>query len=245
MWANISEYRVGNSHPVWSKVPVLVDAFKKHPQAKWLWWLDIDAIIMTPTIDLASHVLSNQALLSKLRKGEAYHLRGEGKDGVFHTPENPDPNQINLVITGDHNGINAGSFFLRRSDWTDVFLDLWVDPYYVERDWPGKEQDAIIHMIQYHKFISDHVGIVPQRTMNAYSEGNEQMRWHPKDLIIHFAGCWYYPLHMSLIVGSRMLVRSDGGNSGRNGKWFLGMKGKRIKSRRMLNTNNISRGQNI
>jgi hypothetical protein len=193
MWANISEYRVGDAHPVWSKVPVLVDAFEKHPEAKWLWWLDVDAIIMNPTIDLASHVLSTHALGQKLRKGEAYHLRGEGRDGIFHTPENPDPNQVNLVITGDHNGINAGSFFLRRSDWTNTFLDFWLDPYYVGSDWPGKEQDAIIHMIQYHKFVRDHVGIVPQRTMNAYSEGGDEMRWHPKDLLVHFAGCWYYP----------------------------------------------------
>jgi hypothetical protein len=189
-WANFSEYRVGIAHPVWSKVPALKDAFNKHPQAKWIWWLDLDAIIMTPEVSLTTHLLSPAALYSKLRKGEAYHLHGPENPGIYHTAETPDPNQINMLISGDHNGINAGSFFLRRSAWTDMFLDLWLDPYYVERDVPGQEQDAIIHMMEHHAFVREHVGIVPQRALNAYSEGGEDMKWQPKDLVVHFAGCW-------------------------------------------------------
>ena len=191
MWANFSEYKIGNAHPVWSKVPVLADAFRKYPKAKWLWWLDIDAIIMSPNIDLSTHILSPPSLYSILRKGEAYQLRGAGRDGLFETPDTPDTEQMHLLISGDHNGINAGSFFLRRSDWTDMFLDLWLDPFYIQQPWPGKEQDAIIHMIQHHKFVQDHVGILPQRSINAYCEGDEKMRWHRGDLVVHFAGCWY------------------------------------------------------
>src|SRR5436305_2742794 len=158
-WANFSEHRVGNAHPVWSKVPAVKDAFEKHPQAKWIWWLDLDAIIMTPEIDLAAHLLDPKVLYSTLSKAEAYHLRGTHRPGIYHTSETPDPNQINMIISGDHNGINAGSFFLRRSTWTEMFLDLWLDPFYVENVWPVQEQDAIIHMIQHHAFVREHVGI--------------------------------------------------------------------------------------
>jgi hypothetical protein len=190
MWANFSQYKVGQAHPVWSKVPVLIEAFNKYPDAKWVWWLDFDAIIMSPTIDLGSHLLNHDAMSSKLRKGEVYKLRGSHREAELHTLESPDPNEIHLLVTGDQNGINAGSFLLRRSAWTDILLDLWLDPLYVDMDWPGKEQDAMIHMMQFHKFVSNHVGILPQRTLNAYSEGDENMRWHPNDLVVHFAGCW-------------------------------------------------------
>jgi hypothetical protein len=50
---------------------------------------------------------------------------------------------------------------------------------------------------------------------------------------------------MRLIVGSLMLVKRDGANSGLRGKRFLGMKEKRIKFRRMKSSRNINRGQNI
>jgi len=177
---------------VWSKIPVLVDAFKRFPHAKWLWWLDFDAIIMSPKVDLTSLVLGAKSMYSVLRKGEDYRIRGKEREGVYHTPANPSVDDIHLLISGDHNGINAGSFFLRRSDWTEkIFLDLWLDPFYIDRDWAGKEQDALIHIIEHHKFIRQHVGILPQRTINAYSEGGDEMGWRPGDLVVHFAGCWY------------------------------------------------------
>jgi hypothetical protein len=190
-WANFSEYRIGDVHPVWSKVPVLADTFVKYPNAKWVWWLDIDAIIMSPEFSL-QRILDPVNMYEILRKGEDYHLKGQGNNGgIFELPETPVPEEINLLISGDHNGINAGSFFLRRSAWTEIFLDLWLDPFYVAQTWPGKEQDAIIHMIRNHKFIREHVGILPQRSINAYCEGDENMRWHKGDLVVHFAGCWY------------------------------------------------------
>jgi hypothetical protein len=190
MWANLSEYAIDGAPMVWTKIPVLVEAFARFPEAKWVWWLDFDSIIMTPTIDLGSHLLNPEPMLEKIRKGELYKLRGEEHGDEIRTLTNPDPNQINLIIAGDHNGINAGSFFLRRGGWTEMFLDLWEDPLYLANDWPGKEQDAMIHLIQFHKVIRNHLGIVPQRTLNSYYDGSEDMIWHENDLVVHLAGCW-------------------------------------------------------
>jgi hypothetical protein len=50
---------------------------------------------------------------------------------------------------------------------------------------------------------------------------------------------------MRLIIGSLMLVRNDGGNSGLRGKGFLDMKEKRIKCQRTKSSKNINLGQNI
>lgn len=201
MWADISEYRVGDAAQVWSKGPIIADAFKKYPEAKWAWWLDVDALIMNPEIDLASHLLAPNAMFSRLKKGEDFFLRGNPQDtsAIFKTPRTPDTSKINLIITGDANGINAGSIFFRRCEWTDMFLDLWLDPVYIEYDFPSREQDTIIHMIKHHKFIKDHVGIVPQRLINAYMFDNDNRRWQPNDFLVHFAGCWYVSHEYKLI----------------------------------------------
>lgn len=191
MWANITEFMIKGSHPCWAKIPIIHEAFARYPAAKWVWWLDFDALIMSPTIDLGTHLLNPTPMFNKLLKGQPYALRGEHNTAQFIAPAEPDPNSINLVVSGDHHGLNAGSFFLRRGEWTDMLLDLWRDPFYVERDWPGREQDGLIHVIQHHKFISNHVGIVPQRAINAYWEGPENMIWHENDLVVHIAGCSY------------------------------------------------------
>lgn len=74
MWANLSEYRISNAHAVWSKILVLVDAFDQYPNAEWIWWLDFDAVIMTPTIELGEYILNPDAMFSKLLKDQAFPL---------------------------------------------------------------------------------------------------------------------------------------------------------------------------
>jgi hypothetical protein len=207
MWANLSDYRVEGVHAVWSKISVLLDAFKQHPEAEWIWWLDFDAVIMTPTVDLGEYILNPDAMFSKLLKGQTFpirHLGQGGKEGLV-LPSHPDVDQINLLISHDQNGLNAGSFFLRRNKWTEMFLEHWHDPILMlEKDWWALEQDALVHIfLHHHQFMKDHVGIVAQREFNAYvaddinreslSKDGTTLKaqfWDPSALVIHFAGCW-------------------------------------------------------
>src|SRR5690606_20230442 len=107
------------------------------------------AIIMTPSIELNSHVLSHSALLSRLVKGGEIMAGGERRTGLF-TSKDPKPENIDSIVSQDHNGLNAGSFMIRRSEFSKWLLDMWYDPFFVEKDWPGKEQDAILHMVMHH-----------------------------------------------------------------------------------------------
>lgn len=209
LFANFSEYRerLGDAPKVWAKIPIIADAFEKYPNTKWLWWLDFDALIMTPTIDLGAHILNPDVLLSKMLKGGTYPLGQLGENGgeeliKYKLPETPDPNKINFIISGDQNGLNAGSFFFRRCTWTSILLDLWIDPLLTHKtEWWALEQDALIHMLRHHHFIRHHMAIVPQRTINAYPGSDinsislaEKLNltagfWEPNDLVLHFAGC--------------------------------------------------------
>jgi hypothetical protein len=57
-------------HAVWGKLPSIMHAFERYPSAEWVWWLDIDALIMTPTIDLYDHLLNPEVLKTRLLDGQ-------------------------------------------------------------------------------------------------------------------------------------------------------------------------------
>jgi hypothetical protein len=140
---NISKYDIGSAHPVWAKLPAIVETFNLHPQAKWVWWLDLDAIIMTPTVDLRTHILAHDVLQRKMQKGQSIN-KISNADISITMPTNPDINNIDIIVSQDHNGINAGSFWIRRSDFSKMFIDLWADPMYVRENWIAQEQDAMV-----------------------------------------------------------------------------------------------------
>lgn len=72
MTVNLSSYVITHTtHPVWGKLPAILEAFEKYPEAEWIWWLDIDAIIMSPEVDLYASFLSPSVIQSKLVEGES------------------------------------------------------------------------------------------------------------------------------------------------------------------------------
>jgi len=44
--------------------------------------------------------------------------------------------------------------------------------------------------MMYHHVVREHLALVPQRALNAYPVGWENMGWKEGDLVIHLAGCW-------------------------------------------------------
>ncbi len=71
MTVNLSSYLITHTtHPVWGKLPAILEAFEKYPQAEWVWWLDIDAIIMSPEVDLYTSFLDPSIIQSKLAIGD-------------------------------------------------------------------------------------------------------------------------------------------------------------------------------
>ena len=85
-----------------------------------------------------------------------------------------DPNSINVIVPQDCGGFNLGSFFVRRSPWTDRLLDIWWDPVFYEQrhmEWEHKEQDALEYIYTNQPWIRPHVAFVPQRLVNAFPNG--------------------------------------------------------------------------
>jgi len=140
---NISNYDLAGAHAVWKKIPAIVEAFNKHPDAQWVFWLDLDAIIMTPTQDLNSLILSKEAMKKAIDAGSSHHGGNWSPWGTFQ-PRELDFENTDLLIAQDHNGVNAGSFLIRRSKYTQFLLDMWTDPFFVHMTWEGREQETLV-----------------------------------------------------------------------------------------------------
>jgi hypothetical protein len=191
-------------HPVWLKLPAIQDAFARFPHVEWIWWLDADAIIMNPYVSLAQSFLNPYVLERRLTYG---HPVSTGQATDFNQPQFyngtifPERGEINVkdidfVFSQDELGINAGSFFVRRSNWTDTFIDLWGEPLLMwneghnDRRFERREQDAFVHLYLNHQDVRRHVGLIPQRYFNAYSGGGASgfTQYYDGDLLVHFAG---------------------------------------------------------
>ena len=65
MFIDLTEFG-GRRHAAIGKMGAIYRAFEQYPSTEWVWWLDMDAIIMTPSIDLYDHILGPSAMQTKL-----------------------------------------------------------------------------------------------------------------------------------------------------------------------------------
>lgn len=188
MWANITSYNFGPK-VVWNKIPILREAFERFPKAKWIWWLDIDIIIMTPSLDLHTHILSDEGMLRNIELDKELGRVGGGKLGI-KTIASAEPDDMNFLVSTDNWGMNAGSFLMRRSYWSDWLLDVWADPLPIEKNWVMQENDGWTHLYRFHDIVRNHTACLNQRALNAYPPYNVLGKhWQEGDLLVHFAGC--------------------------------------------------------
>ena len=188
MWANISSYDFGEQ-VYWNKIPILQDALVRYPKAKWIWWMDIDIIIMNMEVDMYTHLLSPEAMAKQMVYDQPINKPGGGPSG-WRTAAEMDPKDVNFLIASGGWGMNVGNFLMRRSEWTDWTLDMWIDPHSIQKNWTFPENDGWTHLYRYHKIVRDHTGCTNQNALNAYPDYNGLgSHWKEGDLFVHFAGC--------------------------------------------------------
>ncbi|KAF2859632.1 glycosyltransferase family 34 protein, partial [Piedraia hortae CBS 480.64] len=176
----------------WEKVDVIRNSMKKYPKAEWFWWLDLNTFIMEPRYSLQKHIFNNLAR-NTYRDINLYNpLKIQHPpNGTSGDPNAPlyanyldddtlspvgdnNPASINLIVPQDCSGFNLGSFFVRRSAWTDRILDIWWDPVFYEQkhmEWEHKEQDALEYIYSNQPWIRPHVAFIAQRLVNAFPPG--------------------------------------------------------------------------
>ncbi|KAG5367038.1 putative alpha-1,2-galactosyltransferase [Yarrowia sp. B02] len=188
---NLDQVDDGKHHIVWAKIKAIEMVFETDPNVEWVWWMDTDMIILNPYVELGEHLLSDRALVERLTYGRPIRSADASFKGeIYHSKGEVQANDIHLLLTQDFFGINAGSFFLRKSQFSKFLLDLWYDQHFIDKNYVFREQQALNHLLRSHKTVLQHTGLYPQRLFNSYL-GNEKDVWKFKedDLAVHFAGC--------------------------------------------------------
>ncbi|KAK3078283.1 hypothetical protein LTS18_007971, partial [Coniosporium uncinatum] len=192
----------------WEKVDLIRAAMRKYPNAEWFWWLDLNTFIMEPSYSLQRHLFNNLKDNTYRDINEynplniTHPLQDEYLDQISASPVGDGKSDsINLIVPQDCGGFNLGSFFVRRSVWTDRLLDIWWDPVGYEQkhmEWEHKEQDALEYIYRNQPWVRPHVAFVPQRKVNSFPPGacgdnGEDPRFHYKeqdrDFLVNMAGC--------------------------------------------------------
>lgn len=192
----------------WEKVDTIRNCLKKYPEAEWFWWLDLNTFIMEPSYSLQDHVF-NKLAENTYRDINEYNplnithpFTSEHLDAESRSPVGDGlASSIDLIVPQDCSGFNLGSFFVRRSDWTDRLLDIWWDPVGYEQkhmEWEHKEQDALEFLYTNQPWIRPHTAFIPQRKINSFPPGacnanGNDTRIHynerDRDFMVNMAGC--------------------------------------------------------
>jgi galactosyl transferase GMA12/MNN10 family len=103
-----------------------------------------------------------------------------------------DPSEVDLLITQDSNGLNAGSFFIRNTALTRLILDFYLDPLlldHADTHFPLRDQDLLVYLVFQHPELRKRVGWVRQNVFNAYPDGAAEEKYWSGDLVVHFVSC--------------------------------------------------------
>lgn len=143
----------------------------------------------------------------------------------------PRDRELDLIITKDQTGYNAGMWLLRNSAWSLKFLDRWwaMDSFIRRRpgDTKSGDNDALKHLLgkMSRGESRAHVGVVPQCCFNSYLwVGSVRNRWrylwNPRsfqlglyqqgDFILHLAGIRNKQAHLD-----KALAELQGGEATR------------------------------
>lgn len=180
----------------WEKVDIMKQAMRQYPKTEWFWWLDLHTYIMEP------HLLLEEKFLNNLdnatyRMLDTFNPLNIAVDLPFVDYSAP----VDMIITQDCGGFNLGLFLMRRSEWSDMLLDLWWDPAVYEQmhmQWEHKEQDALESLYSTQAWIRQRVAFLPLRAINAFPPGacadmadDPQFFYKEGDFVINMAGCEY------------------------------------------------------
>lgn len=191
VYVDLDKYHEATKPVVYAKIPAIADVFKQFPDVQWVWWLDLDAIIMDFDVELVDAVLAPNALANHLVNHTLLNWNRKTTK-VWSEAQPQNLANVDVVIAQDHNELNAGSFMLRRSLFTEHLLDIWGDHFYW-RYLGGvlvqKEQSVLNHLVSERHSFKRHIGVIPLGIINAYPIGGD-LGWREGRVAIHFAGCW-------------------------------------------------------
>jgi len=160
-------------------------AMTKNPYSTYFFYLDHRALIMNPVLNLEQHIMSKPRLESLMLLDKSV----VPPDSIIKTFTDRNADHIDFVVTQDGDGLSTASFIVRRGEWAKFFLDAWFDALYRSYNFQKAEAHALEHLVQWHGTVLAKLAIVPQRTLNSYTQGQGEERYSDGDFVAHLHGC--------------------------------------------------------
>lgn len=184
-FAKIGDYDLHGSPFSWTNVVAVRHAITKFPDCKYIWYLDQHSFIMNPVLAVEEHIMKPSRLESLMIKDHPV----VPPDSIIKTFSHLKGQDVDFVLTQDHEGLSPGSFILRNGDWARFLLETWYDPLYRSYNFQKAETHALEHLVQWHPTVLARLALVHQRIMNAYSKDDKDGQYQPGDMVIRFKEC--------------------------------------------------------
>jgi len=157
-----------------------------YPHSTWYFYLDANAFFMKPSVSVDQQITSASHLESLMIADRSI----VPPDSVIKTFKHRSAQHVDFILTQDHSSLSDDSFLVRKGDWAHFFLDAWFDPLYRSYNFQDAQAHALEHLVQWHVSVLSRLALVPQRTMNSYTHGNDDgEKYHDGDYIANLHGC--------------------------------------------------------
>ncbi|KAF8471984.1 galactosyl transferase [Kalaharituber pfeilii] len=183
---DLTDYDMGTAPAGWARIPATRHAMSLFDESEWFWYLDQNSIIMNPSLGIQSHVTAQRRLGSLMLR----NVPIVPPDSVIRTYRHTPPERIHFILTQDHDGLNPGSFLIKQGSWARYFLDVWMDPLFINYNFRRAEQMALEHIVQWHPTILVKLALIPQKVINSYPTlPGQEGSYEEGDFVVHFQGC--------------------------------------------------------
>jgi hypothetical protein len=188
-------------HPSWGKIyeamRVLDDT--KSPRYEWIFFADLDLLVMNKNFKLESVV--SQAVHANFKRDFARQFSASLNITIGALASH-----VDMIVARDGKGFNLGSFILRNSNFSRQLLArIWSRRHdaSIKRILTRWEQAVFQKLYAEWGELRNHVEVVPQSLINAYPRPGGQA-YRPSDLAMHFPGSnkKYLGAYLKLLVKS-------------------------------------------
>lgn len=170
-------------------------AMHAFPQAKYLMFVDQDAVIMQLDLPLQQHILNPKLLEMGLLKDTPVV-----PDSNIKTYTNFQTEGTRIILPQSSDGVFDLSTFLISADlYGKAFLEFLIDPLFIDYDWPSFES-SVGHLLQWHPQLLKRTAVVMNKIVAATYEptkgiapeiedSTSVLHYTEGDLVASFKGC--------------------------------------------------------
>lgn len=170
-------YQVARHHSKsWGKIALCRAAMAAFPNAEYFWFLDSNAIIMNPQVDIYEHVVSSERLDKFIQHGTAVLRKNKAGDEDLNpvvTSKTITAQDAKLIFVQDEVGLSARSFVFKNDPLSLTFLEYWdSNQFKTYSGFDREESSALNHLAQWHPTILNKMVIIPPKTIASMSASN-------------------------------------------------------------------------